>query len=171
MKTLPLRSLVAGAALSLGAVALSPIGTQAAAPSFLGKGDVQLALGLNNAQLQSAAPALTFRVVSQSVTEYSWTCVNDNNDKVQLRSNVVITSVETQIDSVSRDRRNNVTGFFLAPSNSATTTVSHEGPKPDSCPAGPWEFSGPVESDEAATQTAPASELQVTVDGGNWVRV
>ena len=53
---------------------------------FAGKGDVQLVLGLNNAQLQSQAASLTFATESTSVTDTTWTCTKTSNENTQERS-------------------------------------------------------------------------------------
>ncbi|HSK25425.1 MAG TPA: hypothetical protein VK894_00765, partial [Jiangellales bacterium] len=70
--------LLASAALVLsGGVAQAAVTFDAATgEGFVGKGDVQLALGYNNKQLQDNAGSLEFAAVSEVVTEVSWICTN-----------------------------------------------------------------------------------------------
>src|ERR687892_2586108 len=75
-----MKSIAVLTALVVGAVAYADVIFDAATGTgFVGKGDVQLALGYNNAQLQANANSLVFAAVSTVVTERSWTCTNSNN--------------------------------------------------------------------------------------------
>ena len=119
---------------ALAAVTLNPDGT-----GFVGKGDVQTALGLNNKALQDlingyASGSITFTVVS--VTETTWNCIKPNPVEgeaplVQERSRE--TSIQG-VSSVIARERNQITGFILTgfvPGSTITTTT--EGPKLGSC--------------------------------------
>jgi hypothetical protein len=162
MKLFPQSLLKGGACLALAglcfaAVTFDPV----TGIGFVGKGDVQLALGLNNAQLQAQASSLQFAAVSSEVTEVSWICTNTNNENIQERSRT--TTMETQglLASVTRER-NQITGFQLrgytqtAPSQSSTT----EGPAVNSCPSGPWILTEPAGDPEVISSTSV-----LTVDG------
>ena len=100
---------------------------------FVGKGDVQLALGLNNAQVQAIEPVFTYAAVI--VTEVSWTCLNTNNQQTQERERTTTSSVTGLVSSTARTR-NQVTGYNLSGFDTATTTStsSTEGPPLNSCP-------------------------------------
>jgi hypothetical protein len=100
---------------------------------FVGKGDVQFALGLNNAQLQNGGPyVFTYSAVTEQET--SWVCLNERNGNQQERERTT-TSTTTGVASSIERVRNQITGFNLAgfqgtPSVTATT----EGPPLNSCP-------------------------------------
>jgi|SRR5215217_6289752 len=105
---------------------------------FVGKGDVQTALGWNNKQLQDNAGSLEFTFVSTTVTETSWICTNDRNENTQERERTTTTDTTGVVSSVARER-NQITGFNLMGfEGTPTTTSSTEGPKLNSCPEGPW---------------------------------
>jgi hypothetical protein len=114
---------IAGGA--IGAVTFNPdTGT-----GFVGKGDVQLALGYNNAQLQANASSLQFTV--SSVEETTWTCDRDAGPQTQERHRT--TTIQGVLDSVARER-NQVTGFIL--NGYGSSQVGHDGPPLGSCPTG-----------------------------------
>src|SRR5215204_6817953 len=95
---------------------------------FVGKGDVQTALGYNNKQLQDNAGSLQFTFVSTTVSETSWECTNENNDKVQERERTTTTETTGVIDSIARER-NQITGFNLMGfSGDPVTDSSTDGP-------------------------------------------
>jgi hypothetical protein len=121
---------------------------------FVGKGDVQLALGLNNAQLQAQAASLQFTSESTIVTEVSWVCTNDRNENTQERERTTTTSIQGVLSSVARER-NQITGFNLngyvgAPTPSAST----DGPPVNSCPSGPWTLTSPAGAPETISSTS-----------------
>ena len=128
---------------------------------FVGKGDVQLAFGWNNKQLQDNAGSVEFRV--SSVAETTWECYNSRNEKTQERSRT--TTTEGVIDSIARDR-NQITGFSLSGYVAGASTTTADGPSLNSCPstAGSWAYV------EGSTETtAPeATGLQISIDGMNW---
>ncbi len=84
---------------------------------FVGKGDVQLAFGQNNKQLQDNAAGVIFESVTVTVTEQSWTCTRldrDGNpaDTTQERERTTTTTTEGVNSSVASER-NQITGFTL----------------------------------------------------------
>ncbi|MDZ4275871.1 MAG: hypothetical protein U0995_07525 [Erythrobacter sp.] len=103
---------------------------------FVGKGDVQLALGLNNKGLQDGTFA--FAAVTETVTEVSWTCTNSNNENTQERARATTSSIQGVVSATARFR-NQITGFTLnGYDGSETSTTSTEGNPLNSCPSGPW---------------------------------
>jgi hypothetical protein len=127
---------------------------------FVGKGDVQLALGLNNAQLQAQAGSLQFASVSTVVTEVSWICTNDRNEQTQERERTTTTSIQGVLSSVARER-NQITGFFLTGYNGVPTSSSTtEGPGVNTCPSGPWTLTTPAGDPEVVS-----SSTVLTVNG------
>jgi hypothetical protein len=125
---------------------------------FVGKGDVQLALGLNNAQLQAQADDLEFTSVSTVVKEVSWICTNSNNDNTQERARTTTVSIEGVVSGVARSK-NQISGFNLdgyvgTPTESSTT----EGNQLNSCPGGPWTLTTPAGYPEVVSSS---SELKV----------
>jgi hypothetical protein len=84
---------------------------------FVGKGDVQTALGLNNAQMQAQANSLAFTYVKTDTYEIvnAWATGNPNNP-VSLNSHTVTVTTTVQVnDVIGYDPRhqNQVTGFNL----------------------------------------------------------
>ena len=127
---------------------------------FVGKGDVQDALGWNNAQLQSHADFVTFRVASVVTTEVTWVCTNSNNENTQERARTTTTTTAGVFTSEVRDKKQ-VTGFILKGfSGNPDTSSETVGNQLNSCPNGPW------------TLTTPAGEPEVIdVEGGVEVSV
>jgi hypothetical protein len=116
------------AAIAAVAVVSTAVYAQTEFPIFVGKGDVQLALGLNNNQLQNAT--LDFAMVSESET--SWTCQKDGAANTQVRTRT--TSTEGLVSHTERVR-NQITGFWLTGVN-GSVTVGTDGPALGSCPNG-----------------------------------
>jgi hypothetical protein len=124
---------------------------------FVGKGDVQLALGYNNKQLQDNANSLAFTSTSTVVTEVSWVCTNDNNENTQERARETTTSIQGVLSSVARER-NQITGFNLTGYSGTTTeSSSTEGPPVNSCPSGPWTLTSPAGDPEVVSSTSVLS--------------
>jgi len=122
-------------------------------PVFVGKGGVQLALGMNNNQLQQQADALQFAITT--VEETSWECVNTNNDRINERNRTTTTS---GVVSHTERVRNQITGFFLT-GFSGSQEISTDGPALNSCPSGPWQYV------EDSTVTEPGEGGGITVNG------
>lgn len=86
---------------------------------FIGKGDVQLALTLNNAQLQAAASSLDFEISSNA--HYGLECVKEN-----LRNTVEVTvrrhsKVSSDVAYESRQGKKHITGFNMKGIKAGTT--------------------------------------------------
>ena len=109
---------------------------------FVGKGDVQTVLGLNNAQLQAAATAspsqIQFSVQKQTVEESSWTCDRDAGPQTQERARTTTTETSIVTSSTARSGPNQITGFNLVGYSGSPTIISetHEGQAFGSCPTG-----------------------------------
>jgi hypothetical protein len=141
-------TVLGAAALILGTTAFSMrevIFDSTTGTGFVGKGDVQLAFGWNNATTQQNAADVDFRAVSTAVTEVSWICTNSNNENTQERERTTTTSIAGVVDGVTRDRRQvtgfNLTGYDGTPVIGAPTT---DGPPANSCPSGPWSLTTPA---------------------------
>jgi hypothetical protein len=121
---------------------------------FVGKGDVQLALGLNNKQLQDQAGSLQFAAVSTTVTEVSWICTNDRNEQTQERARTTTTETQGVVSSIARER-NQITGFNLTGySGTPTQTSTSDGPAVNSCPGGPWTLTTPAGDPEVVSSSS-----------------
>jgi hypothetical protein len=113
---------------SVGALALSE-------GDFIGKGEVQTALGLNNAELQAVAE----NVLVVATFETTWTCSRTNpqgKEIIQERETTTTTSATT----VARNNRNDqVTGFWVGEVLDTETVGDEVG----TCPSGSgadWSF-------------------------------
>jgi hypothetical protein len=146
-----------------GALALAAVSTVAVAAvtfdsatgtGFVGKGDVQLALGMNNAQVQNAT--LSFTYDSTVVSEVSWICTNDKNEQTQERARTTTSSSTGVVSAVARVK-NQVTGYNLNgyQSGSTSSTSSTDGPPVDSCPNanGNWSLTTPASDAEVVSST------------------
>jgi hypothetical protein len=141
--------------LSVAALAFAAVTFDASTGTgFVGKGDVQLGLNLNNAQLQAQAGSLNFTAVSTVVTERSWVCTNTNNENTQERERATTTTVSGVLASVARVK-NQITGFNLNGYASSTTgTPVTEGPPLNSCPGGPWTLTTPAGDPEVVSSSS-----------------
>lgn len=126
---------------------------------FVGKGDVQYTLGLNNAQVQALGnPSFTYNATV--ITEVSWECTNANNEKIQERERTTTSSVQGVVASVARVK-NQITGYNLTGySGSVTSSSTSDGPALNSCPnsQGTWSLTTPAGDPET-----------VSSDGGLYV--
>jgi len=117
---------------------------------FVGKGDVQLALGFNNKQLQDNAASLAFTYSVTSVTEATWTCDRDAGPQTQERANTTTTTTQGIVSTIARER-NQITGFnLLGFSGSPSETSETDGPAVGSCPT-LWTAIDLVEGDPVVT--------------------
>jgi len=108
---------------------------------FVGKGDVQTALGgLNNAQIQGMTIGFTQK--STSTQSIDWTCTKtvvtgdgNVNETTQERANITTTEVEAVVSSEARVK-NQVTGYNLLGFKDGATsiTVTTDGPAVGTCP-------------------------------------
>jgi hypothetical protein len=175
--TLALAIIVIGAGVAFAAIIVDDEGV-----GFVGKGDVQLLFGWNNAQLQACvntAPAeptdagclrFEFTLESTVVTERSWTCTNTNNENIQERERTTTTTTTTGGISASIARvRNQVTGFNLNGGDfeKVESPPETEGPPLNSCPSGPWALTtpagDPVKVSEEETKTLTITDTRSNV--------
>jgi hypothetical protein len=105
---------------------------------FVGKGDVQTALALNNAQLQAQAARIASTGFTYSATttqETSWTCINERNEQVQERERTTTTEKTGVVGVIARDGKKQITGFNLTGFTGTPTVVTDtDGPPLNSCP-------------------------------------
>lgn len=121
---------------------------------FVGKGDVQLALGYNNKQLQDNADSLQFAAMSTVVTERSWVCTNSNNQNIQERERTTTSTITGVVSKVDRVK-NQITGFILnGYSGTPTGSSSTEGAPLNSCPSGPWSLTTPAGDPEVVSSSS-----------------
>ena len=131
---------------------------------FVGKGDVQLIYGWNNAQLQNNASLVRFQVSQSTTTEYSWQCLNGGGNDVN-KSDSTTTTTQGVVDSIARVK-NQITGFNLnGYSGEPVVTTVPSGPARDACGNGQAFVDG---SDDGGTITASSGGLQVSTDGTTW---
>jgi hypothetical protein len=128
--TIGIATCVAAAGLAYAAVDFDA----ASGTGFVGKGDVQNALGLSNKELQGSN--ISFSVLSTEVREFSWTCKNTNNSNLRLRAATTTTTVDGVLASVERVR-NQITGFILTGlGDSESSTVLDGEFQINQCPSG-----------------------------------
>jgi hypothetical protein len=155
-RTFTVMAMVMALALSTMSVALAAVTFDSeSGEGFVGKGDVQTALGWNNAQLQANANGLVFAYgTSTTVAQECRDNVNPNPGQPQW---VYDTRTDTRSvgNTVAYDARkqNQVSGFFLIGYSGETTSSGSLQP---SCPAGYEPFG-------QATVTRVSTVL--TVDG------
>jgi hypothetical protein len=127
-----------GLALALGATPANAYEIDSAGVGFVGKGEVQSALGINNAELQRIAAGLEFEISSVTESSATWTCNRDGGTQTQERSSTTTTTTQGVVESVARDKQERqVTGFFLdGLEGDATVTTEREGPVVGSCATG-----------------------------------
>jgi hypothetical protein len=117
---------------------------------FVGKGDVQEALGWNNRQLQNNPDPLVF--TASSVSQTTWLCRHDTNQNAadQERSTTVTTR---GLVSAEARERNQITGFYLE-GYTGTPTVVTDGPEVGTCQAANRSLlEGSIEEGEASAFT------------------
>ncbi|MGI8545384.1 MAG: hypothetical protein ACR2MD_18160 [Aridibacter sp.] len=153
IKTISAFALVA----TLFTVALAGINIDDEGKGFVGKGDVQLAFGWNNAALQANADIVSFALETHSstVTEVTWVCTKDNGN-TQERARITTTeSSSGGVVSALARLKNQISGFnllgFVNPNTTPTTSTSTEGPAVSSCPTN-W-----VASSTSAPETISSS--------------
>lgn len=129
------------AALAIPAAGIASVAVDANGVGFVGKGDVQTALGgLNNARIQAKDFTVTFTQKSTTQQSFDWTCVKTTvtgngtvRETRQERANVTTTDVTAVISNEARVK-NQITGFNLTGFGDTTTTSVVDGPAPLSCP-------------------------------------
>ena len=145
-------AIVAGALIASTGANAAVTFNPATGTGFVGKGDVQLALGLNNAQLQAQAGSLAFTYTNTSSTATTWTCDRDAGPQTQERANITTTTTQGVVSSIARVK-NQITGFNLSGySGTPTESSEHEGPAVGSCPTG-WTAIDLVEEDPVVIES------------------
>jgi hypothetical protein len=125
-----------GLALALGAAPANAYEIDSAGVGFVGKGEVQLALNLNNAGLQRIAEDVKFEISSVTESSTTWTCDRDAGPQTQERANTTTTTTSGVITSVARDKRQ-VTGFILSGLEAgASVSIKSVGNTIGTCPSG-----------------------------------
>jgi len=125
---------VGGVAAANASVTVNPDGT-----GFVGKGDVQTVLGLNNGEMQKTP--VTFTQQTKTEQAFTWDCTKTLLDKdgtvkkviEQHRANVTTTDSTGIVSNVARVK-NQITGYNLTGFGQTTTTSVVDGPAPMSCP-------------------------------------
>ena len=166
---------VVALAVTTGVAAAAVTFDQANGTGSAGKGDVEAALGLSDAQLARSASAVQFRVFSLTTGDIAWECgYFDSSGGGPVRTLIRDeafrgTSAQPVGDSVTR-AGGVVTGFELTGYIGEPKSTAHwSGPKPGSpgfgsCPAGPWQLiQGP------SAHVGTSTSLQVSRNGGRWV--
>lgn len=151
------------AALALAAPATAAVNFDPATGiGFVGKGDVQLAFNLSNAQLQKEAGNVSFAAVTENVSETFWVCTNTKNETTQERERTTTTTTSGVVSGVARDGKKQITGFNLTgyAGTPTTSTPTTEGPAANSCPTN-WVLTTPA-GDPVVTSTG---ELKATHGG------
>jgi hypothetical protein len=104
---------------------------------FVGKGDIQTVLGLNNAQMQATLVSCTMK--STTTQSFDWTCVKTVvtgngilKETQQERASVTTTDVTAVVNNAARIK-NQITGDKLTGFGATTTTSVVDGPTPRSC--------------------------------------
>lgn len=167
-------SLAAVVAVGVAAVALATVTFDTeTGEGFVGKGDVQIAFGWNNSQLQKNAAGVSFSY--NSSTEATWQCVKlvatgkdgENINEILLEKSTT-TTTKGLISSVAREnskgKEGPVTGFILQGWNGNVQT-QHQGPAQGSCPD---EHSSFV---EGSLEVTPISGGLYATYGGNSVLI
>jgi hypothetical protein len=164
MKKTLMTMLALSSCLAVGTLAYAAVTFDATTGTgFVGKGEVQVALGLNNKELNAQAGNLIFAAVGTQVQEYSWECTNSNNDKVQSRERETSVTTQGVVSAVARDNKTGqITGFNLIEyQGNPTTQTTSSGQPLNSCPAGAnWSLSTP-----AGEPVVIESSSVLTVDG------
>ena len=121
-------ALAALAALTVVSVSSAVVNYDPATGGFVGKGDVQTALGLNNAQIQAAAASLEF-AYSDSIVVEGGACIRPNgtehpNDVWRRTTGL---DAEVVYEARQKNKQPQVTGFILEPvSGGGNTTYTDQ---------------------------------------------
>lgn len=147
---------VASAALILGTATTAGAAVtfdESTGTGFVGKGDVQLAFGWNNAALNANANGVDFEATTVTEQKTTWTCDRDAGPQTQERRNTTETTTQGVVTKIHRDNKRQITGFILD-GYQGTPVVSeeHEGPAVGSCPTG-WTAIDFVEGPETVVES------------------
>ena len=151
------KSFSIGAALMFASAILSASFTfdPASGNGFVGKGDVQLAYGWNNKQLQDNAGGVGFTYQAQEQYKYDCTfTVEVGRDKVReprTQNRGKDTSLNALVQYDARTQKQ-ITGFTLIGLETTTTTGGEVPVNGDSCPGGPFD-DGAISNVELVSST------------------
>lgn len=169
-----LLSLVAVIGVGVAAVAIAAVTFNAeTGEGFVGKGDIQIAFGWNNTQLQKNAGGVSFSY--NSSTEATWQCVklvptgkNGETIKEIVLEKSTTTTTKGLVSSVAREnskgKEGPVTGFYLLGWNGNVQT-QHQGPAEGSCPDENSNFV------EGSLEVQPTSGGLYATYGGNSILI
>jgi hypothetical protein len=101
---------------------------------FVGKGDVQLALGWNNKQLQEGATSLTFTTFARFSSWTTWECTAEDGTLLPQRNGFSSDSWAEIGYEVRGEPQ--ATGFVLTGPVDGSSIGVGGGPQIDTCPAG-----------------------------------
>lgn len=173
---------VVGAGIAAGALSITSLAgaavtfDSATGSGFVGKGDVQLAFGWNNKQLQTnlAKVTVSLEQASTTVTEVTWECTNTRNENLQERERATTATASTVgvVEAVGRDGKNQITGVNLQGWEGEPTVTSElttDGPRPDSCPTN-WVLTAPA-GDPVLVSDETTGGLYASFDGGKPVKI
>jgi hypothetical protein len=125
-------------AIGAGSAAHASVTVNANGTGFVGKGDVQNVLGLNNNAIQNTT--VNFTLESTTEQSFDWTCVKETptgngtvKETRQERANVTTTTETAVISNVARVK-NQITGYNLTGFGATASTSVVAGPAPLSCP-------------------------------------
>jgi hypothetical protein len=159
---------IRGLAVAIAATIVLTVGALAAVDvdfetgeGFVGKGDVQTALGWNNPTLQRDADDLRFRI--NSVQETTWLCYHTENPNAADQERSTEVSIQGVLSHTER-LRNQITGFGIDGFD-GDPIIDTDGGAVNSCPNPNRAYL------EGSTETGdPSGGLQVSGDGGTtWV--
>lgn len=156
------------ASLALAAPASAAVNFDPASGGFAGKGDVQLAFGWSNSQLQTSASGVSFAEVSETVTQRTWECTNPNNLKENQRARTTTASSSAVVSSAVRDKSKQVTGFILGASGTSSGTSVTDGPALNSCPNG-WVLTQSAGDPEQLSKTSELTVAHSSYNAGTPV--
>ncbi|MFM6959650.1 MAG: hypothetical protein ACKOW0_01320 [Schleiferiaceae bacterium] len=141
---------------------LPPNVNAATGVGFVGKGDVQLCMGWNNAQLQANADSLYFRVATDSVWEHQWSCTNTKSGTTVFKSASSKRVGQSTLTSVARVKKQ-VTGFHLLGYAVAAPSIHVTGPPVGSCGSSPNVVASAVTS--SLLEASTSMQVKVGVNG------
>jgi hypothetical protein len=155
----------AAAALALcatvGVVSYAAVDVDGDGVGFVGKGDVQLALGWNNRKLQDNHGTVAFR--ANVATEYKWLCANNGGEHQKTTKTTAFGLV-----SYAARERNQITGFTLDGFNGTIEEINNGGLDVEECPGNANEL---VEGSLQVSDSGFVSVSSTVETGKGWVKL
>ena len=136
---------------------------------FVGKGDVQLLFGWNNATLQANASSLQFQLLT--VSGATWQCLgyNPQNKPVLTTHGLEGSTVESSVAiELRKNNQGSVTGFVLNGANVASVTYTEVGTCPSPNEKAKWVQQPAMVEGSLVYSGGGAPMLQVSSDGEIW---